>query len=426
MAHPLDLIIQAQKHGEPIGITSICSSLPQIAKEAFHTKTALLFESTCNQVNQQGGYTGMTPAKFASFIHHLAVESNFPTTRVILGGDHLGPSPWQSQPAEIAMNNAIKLVRACVEAGYTKIHLDASMKLGGDDPLRPLDFELVADRTLLLAKAAEDVAPQRSSLRYVIGTDVPVPGGVTTSEKSMTVTSPADTDQMIKVMQTRFRNAGLASAWDKVIAIVVQPGVEFGDGYILDYDHSAALQLVKYVETTPFVYEVHSTDYQLRENLRALVRDHFAILKVGPALTFAFREAIFSLEMIEKELFPQERCSNLSQTLDTAMMRIPTFWQNYYHGTSQGQAFSRKYSFSDRVRYYWPIPAVQNALQILLENLRTTPIPVSLLSQFLPDIYPSIRNSEIKSSPEKIIAQKIRIVLDNYAYACSSESNKIN
>ena len=51
-----------------------------------------------------------------------------------------------------------------------------------------------------------------------------------------------------------------------------------------------------------FVYEAHSTDYQRKETLRQMVKDHFVILKVGPALTFAMREALFSLDFIEKEL----------------------------------------------------------------------------------------------------------------------------
>ena len=84
--------------------------------------------------------------------------------------------------------------------------------------------------------------------------------------------------------------------------MVVQPGVEYGDDHIFDYDRAAAAELSRFITTQPgLVYEAHSTDYQTPAALRALVEDHFAILKVGPALTFAYREAVFALELIERE-----------------------------------------------------------------------------------------------------------------------------
>ena len=87
----------------------------------------------------------------------------------------------------------------------------------------------------------------------------------------------------------------------------MQPGVEFGDDFVLPYQPDAARELSKFIETQPIIYEAHSTDYQTRQALKNLVRDHFAILKVGPALTFAFREAVFALAMMENELVPTER-----------------------------------------------------------------------------------------------------------------------
>ena len=85
--------------------------------------------------------------------------------------------------------------------------------------------------------------------------------------------------------------------------MVVQPGVEFGDEFVHDYRAESAQDLVKLIEGYPnLVYEAHSTDYQTRQNLAHLVRDHFAFLKVGPALTFAFREAVFALVHMENEL----------------------------------------------------------------------------------------------------------------------------
>ena len=423
MSHLLDEIVLAQKREEARGIASICSTHPWVLKAAMQKDGLLLIESTCNQVNQFGGYTGMTPAAFAAYMHGLAAENSFPSGRVILGGDHLGPNVWQNEPAASAMHKSADMVRAYVQAGYTKIHLDASMKLGDDDPTRPLDQEQAARRTAWLAKVAEEtlakVPKSSNGLRYIIGTEVPIPGGATTHEDGVRVTTVEDAQRTLETTRTAFLREGLDSAWERVIALVVQPGVEFGDDFVLDYNPEAAHELVRFSETTSLIYEAHSTDYQTRNHLRNLVRDHFAILKVGPALTFAFREAVFALAMMEAELFPPGQCSELLVVLDRAMLRQPDYWQEHYHGTPAEQAFARKYSLSDRARYYWTDSAVQAALTKLLSNLESVTIPQSLLSQYAPLALDQIRMGKLPHRPASVINASIQVVLDDYQYACN-------
>ena len=160
----LDEIIAAQKRGEIRGIPSICSAHPTVLRasllHAQENHDPVLIESTCNQVNQYGGYTGMTPLDFVSFIGEIADGLNFPRERLILGGDHLGPGVWQDENSEDAMDKARRLVRGYVGAGYLKIHLDASMKLG-DDPEGLLSKEITASRSADLAQAAEDAYAKR-------------------------------------------------------------------------------------------------------------------------------------------------------------------------------------------------------------------------------------------------------------------------
>ena len=205
--------------------------------------------------------------------------------------------------------------------------------------------------------------------------------------------------------------------------MVVQPGVEFGDNFILDYNPKESHDLMCYSETIPFIYEVHSTDYQSRENLRNLVRDHFAILKVGPALTYAFRQAVFSLAMMESELFPRAERSCLVETLEAAMLREPVHWEKHYHGDEGALSFARKYSLSDRSRYYWHYPDVQAALTKLIANLEKAPLPLSLISQYMPDIYPGIRTGVIANSVDKMVNRRIQSVLDDYSYASGERRN---
>lgn len=416
MSHLLDDVLRAQKRGLAIGVPSLCSAHPWVLKTALRGEAPVLLEATCNQVNQFGGYTGMTPADFVRFVRGIAVENGFPPENIILGGDHLGPSPWQGGPMNRAMSRAADMVQAYVRAGFTKIHLDASMKLGDDEPGRPLDLKLAARRTAWLAKAAEDAADPEKAPRYIIGSEVPIPGGATARKDGVHVTKVADARRTLEVTYAAFVEAGLESAWDRVVAMVVQPGVEYGDDFILDYNPEAARDLAHFSETRWLVYEAHSTDYQRRDNLRALVRDHFAILKVGPALTYAFREAVFTLAMIERELIPIEGCSRLIETLDTAMLRKPVHWKKHYHGDERELAFARKYSLSDRARYYWPEPDVQAALKKLFANLKD-PLPLSLISQYMPEIYPGTRTGEITNSASQIVSHRIQSVLKDYLFA---------
>ncbi len=329
MSHYLDAVVAAQKRGDARGLTSICSAHPWVLRAAMQHAAPdqpLLIESTCNQVNQFGGYTGMQPADFVQVMHDFAVANNFPADRLILGGDHLGPAVWQHEPAANAMSKACDLIRAYVDAGYVKIHLDASMKLA-DDPSGPLAIEVAAQRAAQLARTAEEAQANRSggsAPYYVIGTEVPRPGGAQEYEVNVQVTGIERARETIEITRAAFRREGLEAAWKRVIAVVVQPGVEFGDEFVLDFQPDAARDLARFIAGEPrLIYEAHSTDYQTREALRQLVLGHFAILKVGPALTFAFREAVFALALMEDELFSAEEQSHLVETLEAAMLRAP-------------------------------------------------------------------------------------------------------
>jgi D-tagatose-1,6-bisphosphate aldolase subunit GatZ/KbaZ len=417
MSHFLDEIVRAQKRGEVRGIASICSAHPWVLKAAMRRDGPVLIESTCNQVNQFGGYTGMTPADFVAFVRELAAENSFPPESLLLGGDHLGPSPWQDEPAASAMAKATEMVRLYIRAGFDKFHLDASMRLA-DDPSGPLDPEVSVFRMTELACAAEEsVLNPAAAPRYVIGTEVPIPGGAISLNDRVRVTNVEDVQRTIETTHTAFLEAGLESAWERVIAVVVQPGVEFGDDFVSEYQPLAARDLSRFIESQAMVYEVHSTDYQTREALRNLVGDHFAILKIGPGLTYAFREAIFALAMIENELFPILR-SNLIQVLDEVMIQHPEHWKKYYRGSEEEQAVKRKSSFSDRSRYYWSDPRVQAALKTLMKNLSEKPLPLFLLGQFAPRQYEQIRRGEIAWTPEGVIFDRIREVLLDYEAAC--------
>jgi D-tagatose-1,6-bisphosphate aldolase subunit GatZ/KbaZ len=422
-------MIAGQKQGQAAGLYSLCSAHPfgleACLRQALKADMPLLIESTCNQVNQFGGYTGMTPADFRNYVLAIADKYGFPRDRLILGGDHLGPGPWQREPVESAMSKAQALIQAYVRAGYTKIHLDASMKCAGDAP-DDLPPELAAGRAADLCRVAETTFAQWGQAQdapcYVIGTEVPLPGGAQRHEDEIAVTTVESACETIEITQQAFNQRGLETAWERVIAVVVQPGVEYGDDTLFEYNRAAAAGLSRFIESYDhLVYEAHSTDYQTRPALRQMVKDHFALLKVGPAITFAFREAVFALAIIENEWLSKRKgveLSNIVRVLDNTLLDNPVYWQNYYAGSESQLQLARKYSFSDRSRYYWPAQAVQQALARLLANLEKYPAPLTLLSQFLPEQYKQVRLGLLENTPRMLIHSKIMAVVDDYAYAC--------
>ena len=301
------------------------------------------------------------------------------------------------------------------------------------DDAKVLPEHIVARRAAVLCEAAEealkDLPPGADLPLYVIGTEVPAPGGGSALGAPPAVTTVESLHQTLQVFQAAFAERDLSAAWQRVIAVVVQPGVEFGDNVVFEYDCSKARSLSAGLPQSPsVVYEAHSTDYQHPNALARMVEDHFAILKVGPWLTFAFREAVFSLSASERELLAGRKGRRLSQVrevLDQAMLKNPSYWRPYYRGDEHQLRFSRAYSYSDRCRYYWHEPAVQKEIERLIENLTTHPVPLTLISQHLPREYVAIRAKQIENQPGSIIRYHIQSVLRSYAAACGMASSPL-
>jgi D-tagatose-1,6-bisphosphate aldolase subunit GatZ/KbaZ len=419
---PLLDIIGRHKHGQPVGIYSLCSAHPWVIEAAMREAKAgaspLLIEATCNQVNQFGGYTGLTPADYRRFVQDIAHRAAFPPDRILLGGDHLGPSAWQKEPVTVAMARSDELVSQYVAAGFRKIHLDCSMACGGDPA--PLPEIEVAARAARLCAVAEQAWQRQGGEPpvYVIGTEVPTPGGAGETLEHLAVTTPESVEATIAAHRRAFTEAGLAEVLPRIIALVVQPGVEFDQHGVADYRPDKARQLSEFIARDPqFVFEAHSTDYQTPGNLRALVRDHFAILKIGPAATFALRETLWALDAIERELPGVARHANLREVALRTMRADPKYWRGHYRD-SANESLDLAYSLSDRIRYYWPYPDIQLACASLLANLRNRPLPMTLLSQYLPRQYAAVRAGSLHASVDALLGDGIASALRPYVLAC--------
>ncbi|MGJ7093998.1 tagatose-bisphosphate aldolase subunit GatZ [Vibrio hannami] len=416
-------IVERHKNGEHIGIYSVCSAHPLVIeatlKFELETGNKVLIEATSNQVNQFGGYTGMKPADFVRFVEGIAKSIGFPMDRVILGGDHLGPNCWQKEPAAEAMEKSKTLIHEYVKAGFSKIHLDASMSCADDEV--PLDPVIVAERAAILCQVAENAASseQKENLTYVIGTEVPVPGGEKEAINTVHVTTVPDAARTISTHVEAFTKLGIEEALQRIVGVVVQPGVEFDHSSVIHYKSDEAKLLSEYIESTDYVYEAHSTDYQTKEAFRELVRDHYAILKVGPALTFALREAVFALADIENELVPSEQKSHVKDVIHEVLLDDQTYWKAYYSERHSEAMVDLNYSLSDRVRYYWTHERIASSMDKLLTNLEMKSIPLGMLSQYLPEQYKNVVAGQMEATPKDLMISKIQGVLSDYAYGCN-------
>ena len=423
-------ILAKRKEGlKFVGIPSFCTAndlvIEACLKQAKRFDDYVLIEATANQVNQFGGYTGMKPADYRDFVYKIADGIGFPKDKIILGGDHLGPLTWVDEPEKDAMEKAITLVKLFVSAGYKKIHLDTSMRVG-DDPLdEDLSDETIARRGAILYEACEEAYqellkknPDEQRPAFIIGSEVPIPGGAQEVEDSLAVTKPAAVAKTLKTYEEQFEKRGIKDAFQNIIGIVVQPGVEFGDADFFRYDRAEARELTKAMEQYDnIVLEGHSTDYQPAEALKEMVEDGIAILKVGPALTFALREGLFALSMMERILVPEDKQAHFIEVMEETMMKNPKDWQKHYHGTDAEKALKRQYSFSDRCRYYFAQPEMQDAIAKLFDNLRKVEIPLSMLHQFMPYQYIKVRDGVLSVDPKDLAEDYVVHAVEDYNYA---------
>lgn len=377
-------LIARNRAGSAETLPSVCSTQPEVLTAALllavEKASLLLVEATSNQVNQFGGYTGMTPVDFARRLTALAGRLGLDPEQLVLGGDHLGPQVWRGGPAAAGMKSAGDLVRAYVRAGFHKIHLDCSEPCA-DDP-RALPAALCADRAAELAAECERVAPRRSALAYVIGTEVPRPGGALAEEEVLHPTRPEDAVEVIELHRRAFARIAPA-AWERVAALVVQPGVEFSPVQVTHYDAASAGGLAQALRGQPHMcFEAHSTDYQRPAALAALGAGHFAILKVGPALTDAYRRALYTLDAMSRVLEGGSARQALCDVMEQLMVSEPRYWRDHYHGTETECRRLRHHSYADRVRYYWPQPAAREAVTALYEHVDALNPPLHVVRDY--------------------------------------------
>ncbi|MET0167531.1 MAG: class II D-tagatose-bisphosphate aldolase, non-catalytic subunit, partial [Vicinamibacterales bacterium] len=244
----------------------------------------------------------------------------------------------------------------------------------------------------------------------------PPPGGADHALDEITPTAPEAARRTIAVHRDVFAAASVAEAFDRVLGVVVQPGVEFGNRNVIPYNRAKAQSLTRVLDEEPrLVFEAHSTDYQGERPLSELVEDGFAILKVGPELTFVLREALYGLDLIATELLPDYGDRPLMRAMEALMLERPTDWRRHYDGDETGKRLLRHFSLSDRIRYYWIAPEAQAAVDRLMTALKGKHVPLSLFWQHLPG---AAHFADTPLDPEEVLIWRVGQCLSVYQRAC--------
>lgn len=377
-------IVARNRAGEICAIPSVCSAHPDVLRASLMLAEELdrpvVIEATSNQVNQDGGYTGMRPADFITFVHAIADQAGVSRGRIVFGGDHLGPQAWRKGPAEAAMAKARVMVADYVRAGFNKIHLDCSEGCAGEPA--QLGDALAAARAADLAGAALAAAEKPDDLIFVIGTEVPPPGGARADEHGdIAPTTPASAAATMAAHALAFQAAGLGHVLPQVAGLVVQPGVEFSPMQVHHLPIARDPGLLAVLADWPGVcLEAHSTDYQHPAVFPRLAQLGFAFQKVGPALTFAYRQAVYALDSLRQQA-DWASTEPLFAVMERVMLADPGYWQGHYHGSSGDLRVERHFGLADRIRYYWPHPDAQAGVAAVLTDLAGRNLPEPMLWQ---------------------------------------------
>jgi D-tagatose-1,6-bisphosphate aldolase subunit GatZ/KbaZ len=407
MSDRLRQIIARNRAGEPVAIPSVCTAHPDALEASLTLAETLdepvVIEATSNQVNQDGGYTGLRPAGFIAYVNDIAARAGVRPSRILFGGDHLGPQAWRKRPAEQAMDKAHRMVADYAAAGFTKIHLDCSEGCAGEPAQLP--DHITATRSAALATTALQHAPDPAKLLFVIGTEVPPPGGARTDDHGdIPPTTPEAATATLAAHEAAFRAANLSL--DQIGGLVVQPGVEFSPMEVhhlpLHRDPGLLASLANWPD---ICLEAHSTDYQHPQVFPRLAELGFAFQKVGPALTFAWREALYALDTLRFQA-GWATGPSLADDMEAVMLADPGHWQGHYHGTSAEPRVERHFGLADRIRYYWPQAQARKAVVRLFADLegRNLPDP-ALLAHFRPDEIAAARQSRRCLAPALALAR---------------------
>lgn len=342
----------------------------------------IAIEASSNQVNQDGGYTGISAADFSQWIGRLSAEYGVSSDRIVLSGAHLGPKPWNHLAPKDALDKTINLVKDFAAAGFRKIHLDTPAACNEEQ--HP-DLQVLATRTARLCEIAEKHSPCPDQLVYVLSALSAQPihesDSLINAYSVPPATSAEQLSETVAAYQEAFIKQGLRHVWSKVVSIDALPGIGFDHFSVYPLDDAATKQLsAAILKHDGLSLSATSADYQSSSDLSTLLGNHFVFLKAGPELTFKMREAIFALATIAQQIAGTDT-PDIVAVIEAAINEHPADWAPYFTGDIAIHKQLHHYSFTDRLRYYWNFPDVRSQVLKFISNLESVKLPEALVSQ---------------------------------------------
>jgi D-tagatose-1,6-bisphosphate aldolase subunit GatZ/KbaZ len=357
-----------QERGTPITLLAVCPNSDTVLEAAVvvaaRTAAPMLFATTLNQVDRDGGYTGWTPQEYVKRMKELAekYDCKSPLYPCL---DHGGP--WLKDAhaqANLNLEEAMKEVKlsitACLEVGYDLLHLDPTVDrtLAKDEPL---DIRVVVERTVELMEHAEAERKRFGipPVAYEVGTEE-VAGGLANVENF---------ERFVELLSRALEERNLRHAWPSFIV-----GKVGTDLHTALFDPEVAAKLREVVAPYGSLVKGHYTDWV--ENPEEYPASGMGGANVGPEFTAVEAEALQALCNYEAALARSEPLtpSRFFEALTRAVVDSRR-WRKWLQPDEPEEfdelsAERRRWLVTSGARYVWTEPPVVQARCRLYENLR--------------------------------------------------------
>ena len=367
LLHRIDAL-QAES-GIPRTIFAACPNSPTVIRASLRAakrnNAPIYFAATLNQVDCDGGYTGMTQEDFTRLVRFETERVHF-TGPVIVAIDHGGP--WlkdrqrtEKWSTEDAMNGVKKSFEAAVLAGYDLIHVDPTVDINVPKG-EIIDIHVVAARTVELIAHTEAFRKSKGlpAISYEVGTEE-VHGGLA---------DETTFDTFITELKKGLINAGLPDVWP--CFIVGKVGTDLDTTL---FDGEVAKRLTSKVRPLGSYIKGHYTDDVANPEDYPLCG--MGAANVGPEFTISEYRALCELEQMEKEYHKEGRVAVLSHMKEILLDEVHEShrWEKWLHADEQGKDLCeltpdrQDWIVATCCRYIWQQPRPLAARGTLYANL---------------------------------------------------------
>ena len=366
----LHRIDELQKEtGIPRTIFAACPNSPTVIRASLRAakrnNAPIYFAATLNQIDCDGGYTGMTQEAFTRTVRFETERVNF-TGPVIVAIDHGGPWLKDKQrtekwSTEDAMNGVKKSFEAAVLAGYDLIHVDPTVDINVPKG-EIIDIHVVAARTVELISHVEKFRKEKGlpAISYEVGTEE-VHGGLA---------DETTFDTFIDELQKGLIGAGLPDVWP--CFIVGKVGTDLDTTV---FDPVVARRLTAKVRPLGSYIKGHYTDDVANPEEYPLCG--MGAANVGPEFTMSEYRALCELEQLEKKLEAEGKVAVLSNMRNTLLAEVHDShrWEKWLHEDELGKDLGeltperQDWIIATCCRYIWQQPRTLAARGFLYDNL---------------------------------------------------------